>query len=85
MINITSQLSAALLAFYGVPGTGCPDIPLWETAGQVADAGFGVEVFIGETWEDRRSPSDETVARIAEACNGTFDHQHARPYREMGS
>lgn len=68
MLDIESRLSAALLAFYGPPGTGCPDIPLEETARRVVEARFGVEIFIGETWENRVLPSDETVARIAEAC-----------------
>jgi len=68
VLDIESRISAALLVFYGVPGSGCPDMPLCETARQVADAGFGVEVFIGETWEKRPLPSDETIAQIAEAC-----------------
>lgn len=71
MIDIESRISAALLVFYGVPGSGCPDIPLCQTARQVADAGFGVEVFVGETWEKRPLPSDETVGQIGDACRAS--------------
>lgn len=70
MLDISSRLSAALLAFYGIPGTGCPDIPMWETAMRVVEAGLGVEVLVAEGWENRQLPSDETVGRIAEAVKG---------------